>query len=370
MDLDAFFASVEELDNPEWKGSPLVVGADPKMGLGRGVVTTANYAARKYGIKSAMPISEAWRRCPTARFVRGHYPRYTEKSREVFDILQEATDVIERAGIDEAYLDLSDKVDTFDEAVNLARDFQARIEAATGLTASFGMATSKTVAKIASDYRKPRGITAVTPGTEATFLAPLAARRIPGVGPKTEARLEELGIETCADLAALSGTRMGELFGSWGPRLAELARGIDDSPLLVAWERKSLGNETTYAQDVDDPRVWESTLNALAEESAETLQKEGVVARTITIKVRVTGFETYTRGRSLPVPVCEKDAIARVALDLLRENAPDKPVRLLGLRLTGLAAVVRGQSTLRAWPADVLGELEPWIAPQRRVDDW
>ncbi|HWH09064.1 MAG TPA: DNA polymerase IV, partial [Candidatus Thermoplasmatota archaeon] len=191
VDLDAFFASVEELDHPEWRGFPLVVGADPQGGRGRGVVTTANYEARKFGVRSAMPISQAWQLCPQARYVPPRFERYAEKSSEVFRVLREMADAVEPASIDEGYLDATPRAATFAEAVELARRAQARIREATALSASVGVATSKLVAKIATDMRKPAGLTAVPPGTEEAFLAPLPARKIPGVGPKTEARLLE-----------------------------------------------------------------------------------------------------------------------------------------------------------------------------------
>lgn len=370
VDLDAFFASVEELDHPEYIGFPLVVGADPKEGRGRGVATTANYAAREFGIRSAMPISEAWRRCPTARFVKPRFHRYQEKSEEVFDLLRESVDLVEQASIDEAYLDLSQRGTDFPAALAFVKALQKRIHAKTRLTASFGLSASKTLSKIASDINKPNGITAVPPGTEAAFLAPLPARKIPGVGPKTDERLAELGIHTCGDLAALSRERLLDLFGSWGPRLGELARGVDAEPVRSQWTRKSAGNERTYFQDVEDPRVWEATLRDLSEDGARTLVEEGVGARTVTLKVRMTGFETYTRARTLPAPVQDAEAILRIAKDLLRESPPSRAVRLLGVRLTGLTPGVAGQASLRAWPADIMGEHEAWHSPQRRVDEY
>lgn len=372
IDLDAFFASVEELDHPEYAGHPLVVGADPQGGRGRGVVATCNYAAREFGIRSAMPISEAWRRCPDARFVFPRFPRYAEKSAEVFELIHESADAVEEASVDEAYLDVTSRAAHFDDAVRLARDLQTRIRERTGLSASLGIATGKTVAKIASDMDKPGGLTAVRPGTEAAFLATLPARRIPGIGPKSEARLAELGILTCADLAALSPQRLQDVFGSWGPRLGELARGIDDAPVVTEWERKSIGSETTFPKDVDDPSALESTLGELAADLAASLAQEHRRARTLTLKVRLTGFETYTRARTLPTSVAEAAAIERVALALLRENAPARAVRLLGLRathLTGEEPLVGGQTALERWPVDVLGEADAW-RPTRPLDRW
>ena len=370
VDLDAFFASVEELDNPEYVGHPLVVGADPKEGRGRGVVSTCNYAARAFGIRSAMAISEAWRRCPDARFVRPRFDRYVEKSGEVYAILREMADVVEGAGIDEAYLDVGARTASFEEAARHAEAIQRAIRERARLSASFGVASNKLVAKIASDLHKPGGVTVVRPGMEAEFLAPLPARKIPGVGPKSDEKLASMGITTCGELAATPPATLADAFGVWGPRLAQLARGEDDTPLSSEWERKSLGSERTFPRDVEDPRVWEATLRDLALGAAEELRAEGLLARTLTVKVRVTGFETHTRARTLASATNEGEAFARVALQLLRESPPPRPVRLLGVRLSHLLSPTGPQQRdLRDWPADILGEAEPWVAPQRRLDE-
>lgn len=368
VDLDAFYASVEELDHPEHKGHPLVVGADPQEGRGRGVVATANYAARKFGIRSAMPIGEAWRRCPDARFVFPRFERYHEESEKVFAILRQEADAVEPAGIDEGYLDLSSR-GTFHAVVEHARAIQRRIVDETRLTASMGVATNKTVAKIATDMQKPFGLTAVAPGTEEAFLAPLPVRKVPGVGPKSEERLASLGVATVAQLAQLPTSVLLREFGAWGPRLGQLARGVDETPLETEWERKSVGGETTFPHDTDDPEEWRRTLDELAHDAARILREEGNVARTVTLKVRLTGFETYTRARTLVTPTDDGGAFARVALDLLDENRPTRAVRLLGVRLTHLMPLQGRQKVLDDWDARVLGEHPPWRPKQRRLDD-
>ncbi|MFA5861349.1 MAG: DNA polymerase IV [Candidatus Thermoplasmatota archaeon] len=371
VDLDAFYASVEELDHPEWKGSPLIVGADPQDGRGRGVVTTANYEARKSGVRSAMPISEAWRRAPQARFVPPRFHRYSEKSDEVFAIVRQMADRVEQSGIDEGYLDVTDRCGSHGEALDLARAIQERIERETGLSISIGVASNKVVAKIATDMRKPHGITGVPSGTEQEFLSPLPARKIPGVGPKTEERLVELGITTCAELAVASASLLHREFGAWGPRLTQLARGIDDSPVEAGWERKSIGSETTFDEDETDPAEWERTLRDLAAGLADSLKEERLVGRTITLKVRLTGFETHTRARTLPRAVADAAPIGEAAISLLREFAPDRAVRLLGVRVTGLddAEGRDEQAKMERWPADILGEAAPWRPRQRRLED-
>jgi nucleotidyltransferase/DNA polymerase involved in DNA repair len=319
-----------------------------------------------------MPISEAWRRAgANARYVPPRFSRYHEKSMEVFALLARSAATVEPASIDEAYLDLSD-APTFAEAIDRARALQERIHRECGITASLGVAASKLVAKIATDLRKPNGLTAVTPGTEEEFLAPLPARKIPGVGPKTEERLKELGIETCEQLAAAPEPLLAREFGAWGPRLAQLARGLDDSPVEVGWERKSLGSETTFDRDETDPAEWERTLRALGEEIGASLREERRKGRTVTLKVRLSGFETHTRARTLAAPTAEGALLGAVAVELLREFAPDRPLRLLGVRVTSLVEEDGSsvQATLRDWPADVLGEAEAWEPRQRRLDGY
>ncbi|HVM44874.1 MAG TPA: DNA polymerase IV [Candidatus Thermoplasmatota archaeon] len=367
VDLDAFYASVEELDHPEWKGHPLVVGADPQEGRGRGVVATCNYAARRFGIRSAMPISEAWRRCPDARFVFPRFERYHEASQQVFAVLRESADAVEPASIDEGYLDLGSRVDTFPAAVAHARAVQARILEATGLTASMGVATNKLVAKIATDMQKPHGLTAVAPGEEEAFLAPLPARKIPGVGPKSEERLRALGVETIGQLAALPPAVLTREFGAWGARLAQLARGVDEAPVATDWERKSVGGETTFLRDSADPDEWRATVAGLARDAAEALAREQSVARTITLKVRLAGYETFTRARTLATPTDDAATLARVALELLDENRPARAVRLLGVRLSHLTPRAGRQLLLDEWDAARLGEAPAWHPRQRTL---
>lgn len=368
FDLDAFYASVEELDHPEYAGHPLVVGSDPEEGRARGVVATANYEARRYGIRSAMPISEAWRRCPAANYVRPRMERYEEKSEEVFAVLRAMCDAVEAAGIDEGYLDLTSRVADFGAAVAFAGAIQKRVRSQTGLSSSLGVSTSKTVAKIATDMRKPFGLTPVAPGMEEDFLAPLPVRKIPGVGPKSEERLAELGIATCAELAAAPVALLSREFGVWGPRLSKLARGIDEAPVETVWQRKSLGGETTFPRDAADPRLWRATVEELAREAAASLAAEGLLARTLTLKVRLVGFETFTRARTLPRPSDDARALSHLALELLEENRPSRAVRLLGVRASGLVKR-ESQSDLSLWSADFFGESEAWRPAQRRLDE-
>src|SRR5229473_769293 len=248
LDLDAFFAAVEELEDPALRRVPLVVGGDPK---GRGVVATANYVARGFGIHSAMSCAEAYRRCPQAVFVRPRHSLYKDYSREVWSTIREIVPTVEQAGIDEGYLDLGEVAPAFDDARALAEAVQAVVRARTRLSCSLGVASAKVVAKIASDRRKPGGLTVVRPGREASFLAPLPLRVLPGIGPRADERLRAAGIETIGDLAAL-GESHPLAGGKVGQLLRDRARGIDPRPLETSAERSSISQEETFAKDIAD----------------------------------------------------------------------------------------------------------------------
>lgn len=369
VDLDAFYASVEVRENPALAGLPVIVGADPKQGRGRGVVTTASYEARKFGVRSAMPISQAYRLCPNGVYVFPNFPLYGSVSGNVFEILRGTGAIVEGASIDEAYLDASRLVSDWDAAAALARRIQAEVVDKERITCSIGVAPSKLVAKIATDMAKPNGVTLVREGEEAAFLAPLPARKMPGVGPKTELALDALGFRTCGDLASAAPDKLARVLGSWGPRLAEMARGIDDAPVSAGWDRKSLGSEGTFDEDVADQSEIRETVDALAREVAASLAEERLSARTVTLKIRLSDFTTFTRARTLPSATTDADAIAAAALDLLAENWPAQAVRLLGVRLTHLSGRPTRQVTLQEWPADILGEdAVAWEPPQRGLD--
>src|SRR3954463_3295668 len=263
LDLDAFFAAVEELENPELKMVRLVVGGDPH---GRGVVATANYVARRFGIGSAMSCAEAERRCPQAVFVRPRMALYREYSREVWSIVRESVSTIEQAGIDEGYLDLGQVAPAFDDARAVAEAVQAVVRARTRLSCSLGVATSKVVAKIASDRRKPGGLTAVRPGQEAAFLAPFPIRILPGVGPRAEERLKAFAVETIGQLAAITDEQLGGVMrGKVGRELRDRARGIDPRPLEVSTERISISQEETFARDISDRERLHDELRRMSE---------------------------------------------------------------------------------------------------------
>ena len=331
LDLDAFYAAVEEIENPALRGKPLIVGGDPR---GRGVVATASYAARAFGVRSAMPAATAARLCPQAIFLPTRHELYAAYSRRVTDLLRAAAPRLEQVSIDEAFLDLSDVA----EPAALLRAVQERIRTELGLSASVGLATCKLVAKIASDLRKPGGFVVVAPGEEAAFLAPLAIEKLWGVGPKTAARLRELGIETIGQLQRHPAELLAaELGPRWAHELREHAFGRDESAVETEHETRSISEERTFAQDVRQRRALWAELRALSVGVAERLRAEGMVARTVTLKLRLADFTTLTRARTLLVPIDDAASLAWEAGTLMRRAwTPGQPVRLLGVRASGL----------------------------------
>jgi DNA polymerase-4 len=336
LDLDAFFAAVEELENPELATRPLIVGGDPH---GRGVVATANYVARSFGIHSAMAAAEALRRCPHAVFVHPRHSVYREYSREVWSTIREIVPTVEQAGIDEGYLDLGEVAPSFDDARALAEAVQAVVRARTRLSCSLGIASSKVVAKVASDRRKPGGLTAVRPGREAAFLAPFPIRLLPGIGPRAEERLNRSGIELIGQLAAITDEELRTvLSGKVGRELRNRARGIDPRPLEVSTERISISQEETFARDIGDPERLHDELRRMSIKVAEYLRNRGQVARTVTTKVRYPDFTIRTRSTSLPVGTDEAERIGELACSLLDRALRDRPgpLRLVGVGVSGL----------------------------------
>jgi DNA polymerase IV (DinB-like DNA polymerase) len=337
VDLDAFFPSVEVREHPELKERPVIVGADPKEGKGRGVVSSASYEARKFGIRSAMPISRAWKLCPEGVYLRPHFDLYIPASNSIMKILKSHADKFEQGGIDEAYLDISNRVKDFDEAREFAGKLMEEVLVRENLTCSIGVAPNKMLAKIGSDYNKPYGLTVIREEDAKEFLSPLKVRKIPGVGPKTEKRLKDLKIETIGDLAAINPEQLTRLFGVWGSRLHECASGIDYSEVIEGYETKSIGREVTFEKDADDEKQILGILDELAEEIHKELIEKGFRFKTITIKIRYEHFDTYTRARSLSFPTND--------LDILRNNARrliesflrgNKKIRLIGLRVSTL----------------------------------
>jgi DNA polymerase-4 len=337
MDLDAFYAAVEELENPELRSQPLIVGGDPR---GRGVVATANYAARRFGIHSAMSAAEAIRRCPHAVFVRPRHSLYREYSRAVWSTVRGIVPTVEQTGIDEGYLDVGEVARDFLEARVVAEAVQTAVRAATRLTCSLGVAPCKVVAKVGSDARKPGGLVVVVPGQEAAFLAELDVRRLPGVGPKAEARLRAAGVESVGALAGLTDDALRRLLpGSVGKLLRDRANGIDPRGLELDTERISISVENTFERDLVERERLHDELRTMAREVAASLQKTGRTARTVTTKLRYADFSIRSRSVSLEVGIDSAEQIGDLACRLLDRGLRDRPgaLRLVGVGVSGLA---------------------------------
>ena len=346
VDMDAFYASVEARYDPALRDKPVVVGADPKEGRGRGVVEAASYPARRYGIRAAMPISRAWKLSEAVRrrgeepviFVHGHRQLYVEMSARVMAILAPAGDAFEEASIDEAYLDLS-SLGSLEAAVERARALKREIAEREGLTCSVGLGPNKLVAKIASDFKKPDGLTVVAPDQVQAFLDPMSIRVIPGIGPKTEAELNERNIRTVRDLRGLEVARLSEWFGRWGEDLHAKARGLSDSVVSNEWEPKSVGEQETFEVNTLDADFILQRVRALAAEVFERLQRQGFRAcRTVTITVRFAHFRTLTRSHTSRDEIASEEALYAGAAQLLapffdaRENPRGTKIRLIGVR--------------------------------------
>lgn len=339
VDMDAFFAAVEQLDDSLLRGKPVVVGADPKKGRGRGVVCAASYEAREFGIHSAMPISQAYRRCPSAVFLRPRFERYAALSRGVMEILGGFSPVVEQISIDEAFLDCTGTERLFGPPERLGRMIKNEIFAGTGLTASVGIAPNKSIAKIASDLDKPDGLTICPCGAEKEFLARLPVKALWGAGEKTVGLLHQMGLRTVGDVAAANPADLDRIFGRWGRQLWTLANGIDDRPVGEDGERKSYSEETTFESDLDDEGLVERTIFELADELARRIRRDGLRAKTVTLKLRMEGFETHTRSLTLPEPVDDTQTIRRVAVGHFRCYARDgRRVRLVGISVSNLVS--------------------------------
>ena len=334
MDMDAFFAAVEQKRNPALLGKPVVIGGsgDPTK---RGVVSTASYEARKYGIHSAMPLRTAFKLCPDAIFLPVDYEEYVRVSRIFKAVLREVTPLLEDVGIDEAFLDISDLPASSEE---IAHEIKKKIRDATDLSCSIGIAHNKLLAKIASDLLKPDGLTIITPADIETRIWPLPVRKLWGVGPKTEAHLKEVNINIIGELASLTLERLIEEFGnSYGNYLYSASRGLDESQVVTHWEPKSSSRETTFQSDIDNWQEIAKNLAELCREVSKDLNRSGYKGKTVTVKVRYSDFKTVTRAKTLERAVDSVEEIRKAAFECLgRVELKNKKVRLIGVRAGNL----------------------------------
>lgn len=337
IDMDAFFASVEQREHPEFQGKPVVVGADPQGGRGRGVVAACSYEARVFGLHSAMPIGQAYQLCPHAIYVRPDGSLYRKVSSQIRAIFERYTDLVEPVSIDEAFLDITGSIRLFGSSTEIARRIKQDIKTEQHLNCSIGLASNKFIAKIISDMSKPNGFKAVPTGTEQDFLADLPVTRMWGIGPKTEAQLTRLGVRTIGEITHRPRAFWEERFGKHGVHLWQLAHGQDDRPVTPEHQTLSISQETTFAEDTRDIQLLHRTLLALAEGVTGRARKTNVKAKTVNLKLRYGSFATYTRQRTLPRPTDDVPSVYRVLQELLQAFTPlPQPVRLIGAGLTHL----------------------------------
>jgi DNA polymerase IV len=333
LDMDAFFAAVEQADNPEYQGKPVMVG-----GAERGVVCAASYEARRYGVHSAMPVFQAKKLCPHGLFLPVRMSRYKEISRKVMEILSNVSPLVEQLSIDEAFVDISGTEAIFGPARSLAIHVKAAVREATALSCSVGIAPNKFLAKIASDLNKPDGLTIIEPEDIPSFLQSLPARKIPGVGKRTAEELRNLGVINVSDILRLPLPFWNKKFGKWGVRLYEKAQGIDNSPVEPYSDPKSISAEETFSHDVNSMADLEKMLMSQAEEVGRDLRKSGLQGRTVTLKVKFSDFKTVTRSRTLPEPVDSTQILFNIGQQLLRDMKLPRDVRLIGIGISNFSS--------------------------------
>ncbi len=347
LDMDHFYTAVEERERPEIRGKAVIVGSDPKGGKGRGVVSTSNYIARKVGVRSGMPISHAWRLCPEAVYLPPNFPLYIKVSDGIMEIARKYADKFEQWGIDEAFLDVTCKVKDYVEAENLARQIKSEIKDREGLTASIGVGPNKLIAKVASDFQKPDGLTVVRDEEAKVFLAPLPVRKLLWVGRKTEIKLKELGVNTIGDLAKYDASTLTSMFGVMGWRMHLMANGVDSSEVEERVGVKSVSHETTFEEDTADADVILKALNALCVDVQQETENQNLLFKTVTLKIRFEHFETHTKARTLPFLTNRLYDLQKTAKELLipylRKN---RKVRLIGVRVSTLVSMEKQKTLL------------------------
>ena len=344
--MDHFFTAVEERERPEFKGKPVIVGADPKEGKGRGVVSTCSYEARRFGVRSGMPISKAWKLCPEAVYLPVNFEIYTKVSNEIMDILRKYTDKFEQWGVDEAFLDVTSKVKDYAEAEALARQIKRDIYEKEKLTSSIGIGPNKLIAKIASDFQKPEGLTIVKQEEAEKFLAPLPVRKLLWVGRKTEQKLKAVGIKTISDLARYDPTVLAETLGVMGTQLYLMAHGIDKGEVKERGEIKSISRDVTFEEDTSNFEFILNTLDGLSEQVHSDALRQNLCFKTVTVKVRYENFETHTHSKTLPLITNRLQDLKKTTRELMQEYLRlDRKIRLVGVKVSNFTSTEK-QKTL------------------------
>ena len=349
IDLDAFYASAEKARNPELIGKPVVIGADPRGGKGRGVVAACSYEARKFGIRSGMPISRAYKLSPDAVYLRPDFAYYNHLSSEIMDLFRKFASRLEQASVDEAYLDVSDRVSSYGNVESYVKSIKEALKENFSLTCSVGAAVNKSIAKIASDIKKPDGITIVRPEDSKEFLAPLPVGKISGVGAKTEEVLEEMGIKTIGELANADGKELVKVFGKNGVWLWGIANAIERVEVEEILERKSISHEFTFQKDTADENLIRKTVDDLIAKVHNRLVDDNLICKTVGIKIRYENFATFIREKGAADYTDSKNTISSIAYSLFNEFKNNKKVRLLGVRLSNLKPMEDKQQSLSAW---------------------
>ncbi len=344
-DLDCFFAAVEIRDNPQYKDSPVIIGADPKEGQGRGVIATCNYKARKYGLHSAMPISQAYRRCPHGIYLRPNGNKYHKVSKEVMEILESYSDEFQIVGADEAYLELTEKAKDYNEAEKIAKKIQKKVLEKVGITISIGIAPTKSIAKIASDENKPNGVTVVKPENILNFLNDMEITRIPGIGKKSKVYYYKNGIKKIGDIIKTPLPKMIELFGKHGRWIWNIANGLDNRKVKEFHEeRKSISAERTFYTDTENFNEIVSKFEEINKKIHKSIIKHQIMYKTVTLKIRFEGFQTYTRSKTLPFHIQDELYVLSIILQLFREFLNNKKkVRLVGIKLSSLERIQKNR---------------------------